>query len=70
MANGKFINTFTIKIFSKWGELIFFSDDVDLGWDGNINGELAPQSTYAYIVETTDFIGNNLTRSGTITLLR
>ncbi len=70
MANGKFINTFTIKIFSKWGGLIFFSDDVDLGWDGNINGELAPQSTYAYIVETTDFIGNNLTRSGTITLLR
>jgi len=70
MVNGKFINTFTIKIFSKWGELIFFSNDVDLGWDGNINGELAPQGTYAYIVEATDLIGNILTRSGLITLLK
>jgi len=70
MANGKFINTFTIKIFSKWGELIFFSDDVDLGWDGKIKGELVPQGTYVYIVEATDFIGNTLTRSGTITLLK
>jgi len=70
MANGKFINTFTIKIFSKWGELIFFSNNVDLGWDGNINGELAPHGTYGYIVEATDLIGNTLTRSGTITLLK
>jgi gliding motility-associated-like protein len=39
-----------IKIFTKWGELIFSSSGDDAPWDGTNNGKDCPAATYYYVV--------------------
>ncbi|MCX7650181.1 MAG: gliding motility-associated C-terminal domain-containing protein [Flavobacteriales bacterium] len=42
------VKEFELRIFNRWGEEIFFSDDVYKGWDGYYQGREAPQGTYVY----------------------
>jgi gliding motility-associated-like protein len=69
-AKGKYVKDFKMTIFNRWGEIVFFSDQFSIGWDGKYKGEVATMDAYAYMVEATDKFGNKLTRKGTVTLLR
>jgi gliding motility-associated-like protein len=40
-----------LKIFSRWGALVFEADTPDEGWDGRINGLDAPSDVYVWRVE-------------------
>ena len=61
---------FQMEIYSRWGELIFYSDDQNVGWDGYIDGRLAPQGVYLYKL-TLEFVdGQRTTRLGDVTILR
>ena len=64
------IETYTLKIYTRWGELIFESDDPDIGWDGYYNGKLMPQSTYIWKVEGTFTNGEPFSKTGSVTLIR
>lgn len=58
-------------IFNRWGEAIFQTNDITVGWDGRTsNGEPAPIGTYVYRIKGTDELGAPLRRQGNITLLR
>lgn len=46
-----FENTFTMKIFDRWGKTIFITNDQSQGWDGTINGDDAPPGAYSYFIE-------------------
>lgn len=37
-----------MKIYNRWGQLVFDNDDLDQGWDGNYNGNPAPSDVYIY----------------------
>jgi gliding motility-associated-like protein len=41
---------FLLEIYNRWGELIFASNDPEMGWDGSYGkkGEMAPIGTYTY----------------------
>ncbi|GGF27397.1 hypothetical protein GCM10011339_14400 [Echinicola rosea] len=39
---------FTLKIYNRWGELIYFGSQ---GWDGSINGKMATNDAYTYFLE-------------------
>lgn len=39
------------KIYDRWGELLFRSEDPQLGWDGTYNGTLMKDDSYTYILE-------------------
>jgi len=47
----KFLIDFEIFIYSKWGELVFQSENELFRWDGTLNGELLPAGTYPYVVK-------------------
>jgi gliding motility-associated-like protein len=59
-----------MKIFDRWGEKIFESDDISIGWDGTYKGNIAPQGTYVYRVSFTDSYGEERYKLGSVTLLR
>lgn len=42
---------FRLRIFDRWGELIFESTDMAEGWDGTFKGEIVQQDTYVYVVD-------------------
>ena len=69
-AQGQFFQEFSMKIFNRWGEIIFVSDNADVGWDGTFKGKLMPEGTYVYRVDVTDFTGLKTTRTGGVVLLR
>ncbi|SFC24512.1 gliding motility-associated C-terminal domain-containing protein [Flexibacter flexilis DSM 6793] len=61
---------YSLKIFSRWGEMLFESDDPAKGWDGYHRGQLCTQDVYAYKVEVTFADGTKKTKVGDVTLLR
>jgi gliding motility-associated-like protein len=67
---GNYVKDFKMTIFNRWGEIVFYSDQFGVGWDGKYKGEIANMDAYAYMVEATDEFGHKLTRKGTVTLLR
>jgi gliding motility-associated-like protein len=60
---------YALQIFNRWGQLIFRSNDIERGWDGYINGELAPQGTYIYKASGVFSNGKTFTKTGEISLL-
>jgi len=44
---------FKMYIYNKWGQLLFVSEDQNVGWDGYYRGRLAPAGAYVYRLELT-----------------
>ena len=68
-VSARFISTFDMEIFNRWGELMFHSNNIDQGWNGMYLGKLAPQGTYVVQIRITDESGLESTHDGTIVLL-
>ncbi len=41
-------------IYNKWGEILFKSDDISTGWDGNYMGKEVPQGVYVWMIQYYD----------------
>ncbi|MEM9895260.1 MAG: PKD domain-containing protein [Bacteroidota bacterium] len=54
-----FIDEFEILIYTRWGELIYTSQDQNFRWDGIFNGSLLPPETYAYIIKFTSSLNDS-----------
>lgn len=67
---GTKVFNFNMQVFSRWGDLVFFSDDATTGWNGNISGNKAPQGTYVYRLNFEDATGRTFNPSGAVVLLR
>ncbi len=64
------VSTYRLYIYDRWGSLIFETNDIEQGWDGNINGKPAPLGMYVYRVEIANFTGDMYNRKGSFTLVR
>jgi gliding motility-associated-like protein len=42
---------YTLKIYTRWGEIIYQSNDPSGTWDGNYKNTIVPQGMYMYTVE-------------------
>jgi len=62
---------YSMIIFDRWGEVVFTSDDIHLGWDGKINGEIAPLGVYYYSIRfITTENGEYKTVNGPVRIIR
>lgn len=61
---------YELNIFNRWGELIFVSNDINIGWDGYYRGELCKQDVYVWKVDGKYINGQQFTKAGDLTLLR
>jgi len=75
-SNGLPVNVKTLKIFNRWGDLVYRADNfivgatVKSGWDGRYNGELATTGVYVYYVEIVEENGDITKFYGDVTLIR
>lgn len=67
---GQYVVDFEMKIFNRWGELLFTTDNIESGWDGTFRGQEMPEGTYTFIAHITDRAGRTFKRSGSVLLLR
>lgn len=58
-----------IRIFNRWGEEIFYSEDVNRSWDGKYKGVAVQQDVYLYLVEVVSIYDKVYRYSGTVTVL-
>jgi gliding motility-associated-like protein len=70
LALGGNIRTFEMQIFDRWGELIFTSNDLQIGWDGSYLGKKCQDGTYVWKIRYTDFVGEEHRLVGHVNLLR
>lgn len=49
--SGEEFDVFNLKIFNRWGTLIFESDQSQNSWDGRAQGEIVHEGVYYYILE-------------------
>jgi len=62
---------YSLKVFDRWGHLIFESTDIENGWDGtNRTGVNSKSEVYAWRIEVTTLQGESKSLSGHVTLLR
>ena len=59
-----------LRVFDRWGNLLWETADMGKGWDGTINGKKMPMDTYVYMVVGIDVNGKTVSRKGDLTLIR
>ena len=64
------ITHMTWRIYNRWGQCVFQSDDPYIGWDGTYRGAVQPMDVYAYTLEAEYSDGTHATKKGDITLIR
>jgi len=64
------ITHMVFRIYNRWGQMVFQSNDPDLGWDGTYQGHLQPMDVYAYTLEAEFSNGKHVNKKGDITLIR
>jgi gliding motility-associated-like protein len=70
-ASGIDYSSFYMKIYDRWGEIVFESNDIFKGWDGRIKGgSVGTPGVYTWVVSFRDNTGNAHTYSGELTLIR
>jgi gliding motility-associated-like protein len=63
------LTSFSMKIFNRWGQMVFETKDITLGWDGTYQGKPAPAGTYVFRVEYS-ISSRSFDTSGTVVLIR
>ena len=58
----------SVKVFNKWGNLVFKSEGLYTPWDGTYRDNPLPAEVYYYIIELNDTATSKLT--GTLTIIR
>jgi gliding motility-associated-like protein len=71
-GKGVFIVKFEMRIFDRWGNLIYYADDINKPWDGKANrgSKEAQADVYVYDVKVTDLKRKMHTYKGIVTLVR
>jgi gliding motility-associated-like protein len=64
------IQSFQLKIFNRWGELVYETDNASLGWDGRYKDEMQDIGVFQYYIEGYSISGEKFFRTGNITLVR
>ncbi len=71
-GKGVGIKKYEIMIFDRWGNLIWYSDDINKLWDGKANhgSEMAQQDVYVWKVKLTDVFDKKHSYIGTVTIVK
>ncbi|MGZ3941634.1 MAG: PKD domain-containing protein, partial [Bacteroidia bacterium] len=72
-AKGEGIKDFKLYIFDRWGNQVFFSDDIYKGWDGRFMGKgeaIVQEDVYVWKIELKTFKNEPKMLKGTVTLIK
>lgn len=61
---------YKLEIYNRWGELLFESNDVNIGWDGYYKKELCKSDVYIWKAKGKFYNGTTFNKAGDVTLLR
>lgn len=63
------LSNYHLVVFSRWGDVMFETNNIDEHWDGTFNGKIVPNDIYMYALTVDDGRGQAIQRNGTLTVL-
>ncbi|HTA63734.1 MAG TPA: PKD domain-containing protein, partial [Bacteroidia bacterium] len=72
-AQGEGITDFKMYIFDRWGNKVFTTYDINIGWDGRINdrgGESLSDDVYVWKIDLRNVAHQGKTYTGTVTMIK
>ncbi|MFM2208191.1 MAG: hypothetical protein RL213_2166 [Bacteroidota bacterium] len=69
-AEGRQVDFYRLYVFNRWGRIVFYSTDINEGWDGTFEGSESQQDVYDYLVEYSTSRDENIREAGKVMLLR
>ena len=60
----------SFKIFNKWGDVVFKTNDIYNYWDGTRQGETLPVGVYYWMVDGVDGTEMKVRKAGSVTILK
>ena len=64
------VTEYRVDVFSRWGDLIWTTEDPDAAWDGTKDGALLPEAFYPYTLRIQDGAGRVVARMGHVQVVR
>lgn len=65
------IYDFELLIYNRWGELIWESNNIEIGWDGTYKNQICPQGTYTWTINAKNLLNDSkVTYKGHLNLMR
>jgi gliding motility-associated-like protein len=58
------------KVYNRWGQLVYNGSMLSRGWDGRVAGRDQATGTFVYVASAIDYLGNTITKKGTVVLIR
>ena len=59
-----------LKIFNRWGNIVFQTTNLNQGWDGNVNGNPQEMDAYTYFISYVTYKDEPVSKTGSFILLR
>lgn len=59
-----------LRVFNRWGQVVFQTNNFSQGWDGTLNGTAAEIGVYYWVLGVTDRFGNDKLIKGDVTLIK
>ena len=67
---GNFISALELRIFNRWGEQVFVTNDQNIGWDGTFEGEELTPDVFGYYLRVECPPDKRYFTKGNITLFK
>ena len=58
------------RIYNRWGQLVFSTNQSGKGWDGRISGQEQSSNNFVFVVQGVDYTGKTIVKKGTVMLIR
>jgi gliding motility-associated-like protein len=69
-VRGQCIETVEFKVFNRWGEMVFKTDDPQVGWDGVWRGVPCENAVFTYTAKGYTIDGNPFDVKGNVSLIK
>ncbi|TXB66021.1 T9SS type B sorting domain-containing protein [Vicingus serpentipes] len=69
-VRGRYVEEMELKIYDRWGELLFETTKQDVGWDGTYKGNKVDPAVYVYHLSVKCIDGQEYFKKGNVTVIR
>ena len=70
VSYGTTIDHYSLKIYNRWGELIFTSKNIIDGWDGSYKGGTVQEDMYIWVIELRNSLNEIKKKTGHVFVIR
>lgn len=61
---------FKVKVYDRWGQLLFQSGSADFKWDGTVDGKPLTEGVYFWIIEASSDCGSGAEENGVVHIMK